>query len=99
MKDRDLVIEPQILAVTLSEIHKVLQSHGIDDEVPSIYCKSKDLFDIGPASPTLILGEQPSSINEELRSLYFGLKNIILLEIQHSAKGQTASDVKQFFGF
>ena len=38
-------------------------------------------------------------MHEELRSLYFGLKLIVLLEIQHSVKDYKPIDVKVFFGF
>lgn len=76
-----VVIEHQILADAIQEISKVLRAREIPDEEPLIYCQSKDLFSIGPKSPAMILGEQPIQVHEELRSLYFGIKNIVLLEI------------------
>jgi len=76
-----LVIESEILQATVTEVQKVLAGHDIQDEVPPIFCLSKELFSIGPSSPPFILGEQPIQVHEELRSLYFGLKNIVLVEI------------------
>jgi hypothetical protein len=76
-----LIVEPHILSAAIEEIEQVLKQHMVENESPSIYCLSKDLFDVGPQSQSFILGEQPIMIKEELRSLYFGLKNIVLLEI------------------
>ena len=48
---KHVVIEHQILADTILEIQKVLQSRDIPDDEPLIYCQSKELFSIGPKSP------------------------------------------------
>ena len=95
-----VVIEGELLEQTISEIRSALQDHRADQEdLPPLEAIGMDphsslFYSCTGDQDNLLLGEEVYAVKSEIRPLYFGLKNIILQEMESLDK---EIDVHKFF--
>lgn len=90
-----VVVESEIIEQTIAQVRQVIRESDQIDEVEAVGLpKDASEFYSCESERRSLLGEEVALVKREVRPLYFGLKNIILQEIDNLDK---EIDVHEFF--